>query len=60
MVYLQTVFLILALYFTMTMINNWIVINSPRLDFKIPNGFHNVAGRFAALFWGLFYFTTHQ
>ena len=58
MVGIQAMSLSFAIYFTTTMVHNWVVVCNPRMDCKIPGGvFHNTAGRAAAMFWGLFYWT---
>jgi hypothetical protein len=55
MVYLQMLMIGIQ-----AMVHNWVVVCNPRMDCKIPGGvFHNTAGRAAAMFWGLFYLTTH-
>jgi hypothetical protein len=57
MEFLQALTLGLSLYFTTTMIHNWVLIHSS-LKIKLGEGtmvYRNITGRLASLFWALFY-----
>lgn len=56
MIYVQAIMLCLALYFTTTMLHNWVLIHSSlELQLGDKTVYRNITGRLAALFWALFF-----
>ena len=55
MIYTQSVLLAFALMYTTTMIHNWVVALSTKLEFAPGSKLMYTPNMIASIFWGLFY-----